>query len=116
MLGVTESLLVRNYVSESTPSSAAETGESARGTGLAQWLGRWNRGLWRWNAGSSKGIEARAVKLGVWVEKAGTQAVEPRIRAGNPETGGRTVPLDGETVDSGSSTRIWDRQPELGRM
>ena len=46
------------------------------------------------------------------MEKVGTQAVqEPRIRAEKPETGGRAVTLDGETVDSGSATRIWDGQP-----
>ena len=46
------------------------------------------------------------------MEKVGTQAVqEPRIRAEKPETGGRAVTLDGETVNSGSATRIWDGQP-----
>ena len=51
------------------------------------------------------------------MEKVGTQAVqEPRIRAEKPETGGRAVTLDGETVDSGSATRIGTGSPELRRM
>ena len=41
------------------------------------------------------------------MEKAETQAVEPRIRTG--DSGGRA--LDGETVDSGSATEILDGQP-----
>ena len=37
------------------------------------------------DVGSGRGIGARAKKLGVQVQKAGTQAVELRIRAGKPE-------------------------------
>ena len=60
--------------------------------------------------GSRKGIEARAVKQEVLVQKVGTQAVELRIRAGKPETGGQAVTLDGENVDSGSAAVILDGQ------
>ena len=42
----------------------------------------------------------------VRLEKTGTQAVEPRIRVGKPETGGQAVALDGETADSGSAAVI----------
>ena len=56
------------------------------------------------------------VKLGVRVQKAGTQAVELRIQAGKPDTGGQAVALDDETVNSDSAAVILDVSSELGRM
>ena len=50
------------------------------------------------------------------MQKAGTQAVELRIRAGETgDSGGQAVALDGGTVDSGSAAVILDgHSSELG--
>ena len=46
------------------------------------------------------------------MDKAGAQAVELRIRAGETgDSGGRAVALDDEIVDSGSATGILDWHP-----
>ena len=81
---------------------------------LPQWLGRWNRGLGWWNAGSSKEMGAQAVTRGEGYSG------ESRVKGGGAEdssgetggSGGRTVALYGGTVDSGSAAGILDRQPQ----
>ena len=78
---------------------------------LAQWIGRWNRGLGYWNTGSSKGIGAREVKLRGTGEKSGD--ADSGAGYSSRETGDSDdrAALDGETVDCGSANGILEGQP-----